>query len=202
MENKNKISKKLKWENNPRRISKHQFELLEKHIDALGDLSGVVYCHNHNAYLGGNQRSEVFDGAKIEITERFNPPTDKNTTAIGFIIFKGEKYAYREVCFSDYQFRQACIVANNGGGENDWDELANWDMDELNDWGLYPVQFDDPEEEEKETIPKEDEGNMIAITLTDEEKAEWESAKAYVKLKDDKKSLFKIIQKLYEAENN
>lgn len=99
------------------------------------------------------------------------------------------------------KLRAYTIKDNIGYGEDNWEDLANeWDTDELEIWGVEFPSIEEPEEE-KESLPKADEDNMIAITLTDEEKAEWESAKAYVKLKDDKKSLFKIIQRLYEAEN-
>ncbi|TDX83958.1 hypothetical protein [Epilithonimonas xixisoli] len=100
------------------------------------------------------------------------------------------------------KLRAYAIKDNVAYGSDDNDALANeWDAIELEHWGVeFPI-FEEPEEE-KETLPKADEDNMIAITLTDEEKAEWENAKAYVKLKDDKKSLFKIILRLYEAENN
>lgn len=99
------------------------------------------------------------------------------------------------------KLRAYTIKDNVGYGEDNWEDLANeWDTEELETWGVEFPSIEEPEEE-KESLPKADEDNMIAITLTDEEKSEWEIAKAYVKLKDDKKSLFKIIQKLYEAEN-
>ena len=161
-ENNKIISRLLKFDGNPRRITKKQFELLKDHLEELGDLSGVVFCHNHKSYVGGNQRSEVFHGAEIDIVERYDQPTERKTIAYGFIKHNGEKYAYREVHFTDYEFRMACIVANNDGGENDWDELSNWDMDELNDWGLFipnlepeeaeDIQAKDDEEEEVEKV--------------------------------------------------
>lgn len=160
------ISRLLKFDGNPRRISKKQFELLKDHIEKLGDLGGVVYCHNHKSYVGGNQRSEIFDGAEIELIQKYDEPTAQKTIAHGFINYNGEKYAYREVFFDDYEFRMACIVANNDGGENDWDVLANeWDSDELQDWGLFIPQMEEeePEEEKKE----EEEEDEVP------EKAEW-----------------------------
>lgn len=132
-----KINKKLKYKNNPRRMTKKQFDLLKNHLEELGDLSGVIYCHNNKAYVGGNQRSEIFDGADIDIIEKFNKPTANKTIAYGFIKYHGEKFAYREVMFTEDEFRKACIVANNDGGEFDWDSLANeWDADELKEWGM------------------------------------------------------------------
>lgn len=135
--NKIEISNKDKFKENPRWITKEQFAHLKEHLEDLGDLSGIVYCHNNKSFVGGNQRSEVFNGAKIEITETFDPPTIAGTFAHGFIIYNGEKYAYREVVFSESDFKKACIVANNDGGAFDWDILANdWDKEQLNDWGM------------------------------------------------------------------
>lgn len=131
------ISNRLKFDRNPRVITKKQFDLLKEHISELGDLSGVVYCHNNKAYVGGNQRSEVFNEALIEITDRYKTPTKNKTVAHGFILFNGEKFAYREVIFTKEEFDKACIVANNDGGTWDFDILANeWDEDLLKDWGM------------------------------------------------------------------
>ena len=144
METQEKISNELKFEGNPRKINQKQKELLKKHIEQLGDLSGVVYCQNHKSYVGGNQRSDIFNGAKIEIVKEFKKPNKSNTVANGFIIHNNERFAYREVKFSDEQFKQACIVANNDGGENDWQILANdeWSDESLSEWGLTPLNFD------------------------------------------------------------
>jgi hypothetical protein len=137
MKNKTTVSNKDKFKGNPRVITEKQFTLLAAHLEELGDLSGVVYCHNNKAFVGGNQRSEVFNGAKISIVERFAPPTAVCTVAHGFIEWKGEKYAYREVAYSEEQFKRACIIANNDGGAFDWDILANeWDANLLTDVGL------------------------------------------------------------------
>ncbi|WP_407497466.1 hypothetical protein [Elizabethkingia meningoseptica] len=203
MENNKKISKKLKFGKNPRIITKQKFELLESHLEELGDLSGVVFCHNHKAYVGGNQRSEIFDGAKIEITQKFDPPTDKKTIAIGFILFKGEKFAYREVVFTDEMFDKACIVANNSGGTNDWNSLFNeWNIDELKDWGVdIPITDLDEDAEPEDKLPKPDEDDMIAVTLNEEEKEVWNQAKDHIGIKNDKKAIFRLIQFMYDYEN-
>lgn len=164
-QNKQSVSRENKFDRNPRVITKKQFTLLKDHLETLGDLSGVVFCHNHQCYVGGNQRSEVFDGAEIEIVERYDEPTEKHTLAYGFIKHNGEKYAYREVAFSDYDFRMACIVANNDGGENDFELLANeWDAIELEEWGMYIPQPDEDISDQVDQDQEEDE---------EPEKVEW-----------------------------
>lgn len=170
---------------NPRFIRDYRFEKLVKSIKddpEMLELRELIVIPFNHAYLviGGNMRLRAL--RELGFTETPCKILPENTPPA-----KLRAYAQKD---------------NINYGENNWDDFANeWDREELEDWGVeFPV-FEEPEEE-KETIPKADEDNMIAITLTDEEKAEWESAKAYVKLKDDKKSLFKIIMRLYEAENN
>jgi len=141
------IDRSKKYKNNPRQITGDQFKMLKKHLEQLGDLSGVVYCTKQGAYLGGNMRSEVMHGAEIEIVERFDKPTAQKTLAYGFIRYNGEKFAYREVAFTKKEFRQACIVANSNGGTWDWDILANeWTDEPLADWGLDVPGFEAVEE--------------------------------------------------------
>ncbi len=141
MRNKTKISNSDKFKRNPRKITEKQKALLADHLSELGDLSGVIYCHTAKAFVGGNQRSDIFDGAEIEITERFDTPTKHKTVAHGYILWQGEKYAYREVAFTEAEFRKACIAANNDGGEFDLEILKmDWDTDDLTDWGFeFPV---------------------------------------------------------------
>lgn len=140
MKPKTKITNKDKFEGNPRVITKDQQRLLKEHLEELGDLSGVVYCQNQKAFVGGNQRSDIFNGADIEIVETFKQPTAKKTVALGFITYEGEKYAYREVKFTPEQFNKACIVANNDGGDFDYEILADWDKDELEEMGMQMME--------------------------------------------------------------
>lgn len=171
---------------NPRFIRDNRFEKLVKSIKddpEMLDLRELIVIPFNQTFLviGGNMRLRAM--RELNFTEAPCKVLPEDTAV--------EK------------LRAYTIKDNVGYGEDNWDDLANeWDTEELEDWGVeFPVYDEPDEEEERETLSKPDEDNMIAITLTEEEKAEWESAKAYVKLKDDKKSLFKIIQRLYEAEN-
>lgn len=142
MKNKTKISTKDKFKDNPRVITKDQLERLRKDIEHLGDISGVVYCHNEKAFVGGNQRSEVFNGDPIEVIEKFDTPTDQKTVMRGWIIHKGEKYSYREVAFTPEEFDKANIVANSSGGDWDWDVLYERDKEMLIEYGLPVPVYD------------------------------------------------------------
>lgn len=145
------ISSDLQYKSNPRKISGSQREQLSNHLRKYGDLSGVVYCKNNKAYVGGNQRSTIFDGASITYIDSFTTPLPDKTTAIGFIEWNDNKYLYREVEFSEEEFREACIAANNDGGS--WDEQvfkANWTKEELESFGFNTSDFENlfPDQEE------------------------------------------------------
>ena len=143
MDAQKKINKNLQFEGNPRKITGAQMERLESDLHKFGDLSGVVYCQNNKAYVGGNQRSKIFDGASIEVTEAFDELQPDKTILTGFINWKGNRYSYREVRFTPEEFREACIVANNDGGSFDWDILSKeWDKFELSSYGLDFSEFE------------------------------------------------------------
>lgn len=145
-----KISKELRFKDNPRVISPAQLERLAEHLDELGDLSGVVYCRRNKAYAGGNQRSLHFDGCNIVLTETYKKPTKTGTVALGYIEKDGERYAYREVDWTEEQFKKACIVANNDGGDWDWSALDGWDQGLLQDWGFDVIPERDYSKSNKE----------------------------------------------------
>lgn len=138
------IDKDLQYAKNPRIISWSDQEQLEGHLLKFGDLGGVIYCRNNKAYVGGNQRSKIFDGAEITILEEYKKPQKDKTIAIGFINWQGNKYLYREVLFTEEEFREACIAANNDGGE--WEKLilsSEWTKEELEEFGFDTSKFED-----------------------------------------------------------
>lgn len=60
--------------------------------------------------------------AGIEIVERYDPPTKQGTVAIGFINWRGEKYAYRQVRWSKDVANRVILLANQHAGT--WDAAA------------------------------------------------------------------------------
>lgn len=130
----NNINEAQPYHKNPRKITKAQHELLSSSLAEFGDLSGVVVNIRTGEVIGGNQRSSIFkrEDAKIEIIERYDTPTKTGTTAIGYVIFGDEKYAYREVDWDEKTAESANIRANKIGGIFDFDILANeFDMELL-----------------------------------------------------------------------
>ena len=172
------ISNQNKFLGNPRKMSAKEKAQLKKHLETLGDLSGVIFDVNSKSFVGGNQRSDIFDGAPIEITERFDEPTKNKTVAHGFILYNGEKFAYREVAFTESEFREACIVANNDGGEFDLEILSSWDEIELEEWGFDVAVFEDVGVIEVEEYDKDEDFDTEKFTVkceTNEELKEMQS---------------------------
>jgi hypoxanthine phosphoribosyltransferase len=177
-----KIDKNLQFKHNPRKITDSQIERLEGNLLKFGDLSGVVYCQNNKAYVGGNQRSKIFDGAEIAILEKFDKPKSDKTVVTGFVNWNGNKYLYREVQFTEEEFREACIIANAGGGTWDYNLLKkNWDRTKLKEWGveLENKLFENKREtycnlKEKLSIHKKGEFYCVSFWKSEEEGEESE----------------------------
>jgi DNA modification methylase len=127
------------YHKNPRQISKKQFADLGESLDELGDLSGVVHDLNSDEIIGGNQRSRVFDvnACQVEIVTQSDQPDEQGTVAQGFVIWKGKRYAYRQVRWTPEQCEEANIKANKAGGDWNWDVIANeWNAADLQGWGF------------------------------------------------------------------
>lgn len=122
---------------NPRFIRDERFKALVKSIEDAPEMLSLrellVYPHN-NIYvvIGGNMRLRACkDLGYKEVPCKILPcetPIEK--------------------------LREYTIKDNNGFGQNDWDLLANeWDVSELEDWGLelnFDEDYKTSEEEEKE----------------------------------------------------
>lgn len=125
---------------NPRTISKKDFESLKKSIVEFGDLSGIVLNTTTGELVGGHQRIEAFKGlgknAQIEIAQRLDQPTKVGTIAIGFVVMDGERYGYREVQWDKAKQQAANIAANRISGEFDVNLLAEV---------TYQIQQSNPE---------------------------------------------------------
>lgn len=108
-------------EKNPRKASDEKVEMLRHTLSEFGDLSGFVYNRKSKQLVGGHQRQKALpDDAKILITKKYDQPTKKGTVAVGYVLVRGERFAYREVEWGKAKELQANIAANKGAG--DWDE--------------------------------------------------------------------------------
>jgi len=119
---------------NPRKITEKQYKNLQKTLDELGDLSGIVFNRKNGTLVGGHMRQKVFESlqSKIVITDKLKKSDSQGTLALGYILDGDKKYSYREVEFTEEQHDKAMLVANKAGGEWDFDMLANiWDEEWL-----------------------------------------------------------------------
>lgn len=136
------------YKKNPRKITSEDFKLLGDSLKEFGDLSGVVLNQRTGELVGGNQRTNFFKGdpeaVKIEVTEEFTPPTDTGTVALGYVVYKGEKYSFRKVDWDEAKEARANILANKVGGTWDFDMLANaFDQEMLleSGWKSFELGF-------------------------------------------------------------
>ena len=124
---------------NPRKLTDKDREALKASLIELGDLSGIVHNSTTGNIVSGNQRSDIFDIAHCDITiqEEYDKPDKQGTTALGYIIWQGNKYSYRRVKWGKLKERKANILANKLGGEFDNKLLKEfWSDLPLLDWGF------------------------------------------------------------------
>jgi site-specific DNA-methyltransferase (adenine-specific)/modification methylase len=134
------------YEENPRYITEPEAERLREDLARFGDLSGVVHDLNTDRINGGHQRLRVLfgeragefavDEANIELIKEFDAPDAQGTVGLGYLVWRGFSYAYRQVRWDEDTFFKANIAANRDGGFWDSDVLARLDPVDLRDRGL------------------------------------------------------------------
>jgi len=125
--------------NNPRVIKDDKFKKLVKSIKDFPKMMELrpMVVNSDNIVLGGNMRLKALKelGYK-EVPKEWIKNADDLT--------------------EDEQ-RQFIIKDNVGFGEHDWDVLnAEWDLTELEDWGLDIPEWDNEEVQEKEQVDLSD----------------------------------------------
>ena len=117
-----KIGKIKNNPNNPRLIKDDKFKKLVKSIKEFPEMLEIrpIVVDKDNIVLGGNMRLRACQEAGLKEVH----------------ILQADK-------LTEKQQREFIIKDNVGFGEWDWDDLANeWDVDELEDWGLdLPVDL-------------------------------------------------------------
>jgi hypothetical protein len=125
--------------NNPRKISAKQAARLKNTMLRYGDLSGIVHDLRTDQIVSGNQRSNIAALMKLEptITERFDPPQEDGTVAVGYFDYQGRRFSYRAVTgWNDAELQEANLVANVAGGSWDVDLLSGINADLLSAVGF------------------------------------------------------------------
>ena len=126
------------YHKNPRQIKRKRLDRLTDTLARLGDLGGIVHNIRTDEVIGGNQRTRVFgEASQVEIVEQRDTPDAQGTVAHGFVVWRGNKFAYRRVDWDEATAEEANIAANLGAGDWDWDILANqWDSAMLINAGM------------------------------------------------------------------
>lgn len=130
--------------NNPRVIRDDKFKKLVRSIKEfpkMMELRPMVIDEN-NIVLGGNMRLKALK--------------ELNYTEIPNEWIKSAKD------LSEDEQKRFIIADNVGFGEHDWEMLKmEWDVDELQDWGIESFRFEEEEEIDYSLLDDEDLGDQI-----------------------------------------
>ena len=142
-----KIYKLKKHPDNPRVIKDVKYSKLVKSIKEFPEMleKRPLVVTKDLIVLGGNMRLRAAKDAGLK--EIWIDETD----------------------WSEEKQREIIIKDNSGFGERDFDALANdWDVHDLNDWGLdLPPMFDEPEPEATEDDYTEPDNMQVDVVLGD-----------------------------------
>ena len=142
-----KIYKLKKHPDNPRVIKDVKYSKLVKSIKEFPEMleKRPLVVTKDLVVLGGNMRLRAAKDAGLK--EIWIDETD----------------------WSEEKQREFIIKDNSGFGEWDFDALANdWDVNDLNDWGLdLPPMFDEPEPEATEDDYTEPDNMQVDVVLGD-----------------------------------
>lgn len=140
-----KITDLKHYRKNPRKITDQKFELLSNSLEKYGDLGGIVVNVRNGEVIGGNQRTRFFKehADEVEIQTVKLPATDaQGTVAIGHLIYKGNRYNYREVDWDEKTEQEANILANKATGFFDNEILlSEFDEELLLDTGFEDFEL-------------------------------------------------------------
>ncbi len=150
-----KLSDILPNPENPRVLRDEKFKKLKQSIEEFPKMMALrpIIIDNMNMILGGNMRYRALrDLGFKEIPDNWVKRADELTP----------------------EEKRRFIVADNVGfGEWDWDELSNnWDVDDLEAWGLDVPSFAETTADEKDLSSSIEDLFRIEIICKDEEDQE------------------------------
>lgn len=125
---------------NPRKISKKQYEALKKSLQEFPEMKALreIVVDENLTILGGHQRIYALKElgyADVQVKQVFG--------------------------LTEKQKREFIIKDNTASGEWDTDIIANqWDVDELENWGVSNFNFGDIDDEGKDPAAKDSSGNV------------------------------------------
>ena len=120
------LAELLPNDHNPRAAWKpEQIEPFRASLQRFGDLGGIVRNLTTDRLVGGHKRVEVFRTSAAVHLETTEQPIDaQGTTAHGFVLVDGHRFAYREVRWSEEIEAAANLAANRWGAEWAWELVA------------------------------------------------------------------------------
>lgn len=130
------IEKLIANDANPRRIKDKQFQALKKSLEEFPEMKQLreVIVDEDFVILGGHQRIYALKDlgySEVEVKQVFG--------------------------FTEKQKREFIIKDNTASGEWDTDVIANqWDVEELESWGVPSFNFGDIDPEGKDPAAKDD----------------------------------------------
>ena len=155
-----KISEVKPNPNNPRLIKDDKFQQLVKSIKDFPEMLNLrpIVVNDNMIVLGGNMRLKACKEAGLKEVP----------------IIKASN-------LSEQQQKEFIIKDNVGFGEHDWEILrADWDVEELAEWGLDIPNFDTDEDEPKEQHKKLSDRFIIPpFSVLDTKQGAWQQRKNY-----------------------
>jgi len=138
---------------NPRFINKHKFQKLVNSVKEFPEMLSLrpIVVDKDNIILGGNMRYKACKEIGLK-----------------------EVYIIQADDLDEKKAQEFIIKDNVGFGEWDWDVLANdWDVKELEEWGLEGFPFEEEEEKELNDISDTIESSYrIEVEIENEEEQE------------------------------
>jgi hypothetical protein len=159
--------------NNPRVLRDDKFQKLKQSIKEFPKMLSLrpMVIDENNVVLGGNMRLRALQ-------------------ELGFTDID-EAWVKRSSDLTEEEKKRFIIADNVAFGEWDWDTLANdWDVVDLEAWGLDIPQFDRPEDfDEDFTLPEGDKEpfQQMTFTLADEQATVLQNAIAEIKRTEEYK---------------
>jgi hypothetical protein len=159
--------------NNPRVLRDDKFQKLKQSITEFPKMLSLrpMVIDENNVVLGGNMRLRALQ-------------------ELGFTDID-EAWVKRSSDLTEEEKKRFIIADNVAFGEWDWDTLANdWDVVDLEAWGLEIPQFDRPEDfNEDFTLPEGDKEpfQQMTFTLADEQATVLQNAIAEIKRTEEYK---------------
>jgi len=159
--------------NNPRVLRDDKFQKLKQSITEFPKMLSLrpMVIDENNVVLGGNMRLRALQ-------------------ELGFTDVE-EAWVKRSSDLTEDEKKRFIIADNVAFGEWDWDTLANdWEVVDLEAWGLEIPQFDRPEDfDEDFTLPEGDKApfQQMTFTLADEQATVLQNAIAEIKRTEEYK---------------